>query len=41
MPIGGVKQSGIGRETGRYGVEEYTELKSVHVQLGNRPRWIG
>jgi betaine-aldehyde dehydrogenase len=40
LPIGGVKQSGIGRETGRYGVEEYTELKSVHVQLGNRPRWI-
>jgi betaine-aldehyde dehydrogenase len=40
MPIGGVKQSGVGRETGRYGVEEYTELKSVHVQLGNRPRWI-
>jgi acyl-CoA reductase-like NAD-dependent aldehyde dehydrogenase len=41
MPIGGLKQSGIGRETGRYGVEEYTELKSVHVQLGKRPRWIG
>ncbi|SMG22551.1 aldehyde dehydrogenase family protein [Paraburkholderia susongensis] len=40
LPIGGVKQSGIGRETGRYGVEEYTELKSVHVQLGNRPRWM-
>ncbi|SAK93609.1 aldehyde dehydrogenase family protein [Caballeronia ptereochthonis] len=40
LPIGGVKQSGVGRETGRYGVEEYTELKSVHVQLGNRPRWI-
>ncbi|WP_213304398.1 aldehyde dehydrogenase family protein [Paraburkholderia sacchari] len=40
MPIGGVKQSGIGRETGRYGVEEYTELKSVHIQMGNRPRWM-
>lgn len=40
MPIGGVKQSGIGRETGRYGVEEYTELKSVHIQVGNRPRWM-
>lgn len=40
MPIGGVKQSGIGRETGRYGIEEYTEVKSVHVQLGNRPRWM-
>lgn len=40
LPIGGVKQSGIGREAGRYGIEEYTELKSVHIQLGNRPRWI-
>ncbi|KXU93004.1 sorbosone dehydrogenase [Caballeronia megalochromosomata] len=40
MPIGGFKQSGIGRETGRYGVEEYTEIKSVHVQLGKRARWI-
>jgi acyl-CoA reductase-like NAD-dependent aldehyde dehydrogenase len=40
LPTGGFKQSGIGRETGRYGVEEYTELKSVHVQLGERPRWV-
>ncbi|MNE37461.1 NAD/NADP-dependent betaine aldehyde dehydrogenase [compost metagenome] len=40
LPIGGFKQSGIGRETGRYGIEEYTELKSVHVQLGQRVRWI-
>lgn len=41
LPIGGVKQSGVGRETGRYGIDEYTELKSVHVQLGKRARWIG
>lgn len=40
LPIGGFKQSGIGRETGRYGLEEYTELKSVHVQLGARARWM-
>ncbi|NBA94809.1 aldehyde dehydrogenase family protein [Pseudomonas sp. R5(2019)] len=40
LPSGGFKQSGIGRETGRYGVEEYTEVKSVHLQLGDRPRWI-
>ncbi|TBU73408.1 sorbosone dehydrogenase [Pseudomonas daroniae] len=40
LPSGGFKQSGIGRETGRYGVEEYTELKSVHVQIGDRPRWV-
>ncbi len=40
LPSGGFKQSGIGRETGRYGVEEYTELKSVHVQMGPRTPWV-
>lgn len=40
LPSGGFKQSGIGRETGRYGVEEYTELKSVHVQMGARTPWV-
>lgn len=29
MPVGGVKQSGFGRENGRAGIEAYTELKSV------------
>jgi phenylacetaldehyde dehydrogenase len=29
MPFGGFKQSGIGREHGHYGVELYTEIKSV------------
>ncbi len=29
-PFGGYKQSGIGREYGRYGIEEYFELKSIH-----------
>lgn len=33
MPFGGFKQSGIGRERGRVGVEIYTELKSVMVAL--------
>lgn len=29
VPFGGVKQSGLGREGGRQGLEEYTELKYV------------
>jgi betaine-aldehyde dehydrogenase len=39
LPIGGFKQSGVGRETGRYGVEEYTQIKSTHIELGERARW--
>ena len=31
MPIGGVKQSGWGRESARAGLELYTELKSVMI----------
>lgn len=34
MPFGGHKQSGWNRENGREGVEAYTELKSVAVDLG-------
>jgi len=33
LPFGGFKQSGLGREQARQGVEAYTELKSVIVQL--------
>jgi phenylacetaldehyde dehydrogenase len=33
LPFGGFKQSGLGREQGREGVEAYTELKSVIVAL--------
>ncbi len=33
LPFGGYKESGLGREQGRAGVEAYTELKSVIIQL--------
>ena len=33
MPFGGMKLSGWGRENGREGVESFTELKSVAIDL--------
>ncbi|MCH1625778.1 NAD-dependent succinate-semialdehyde dehydrogenase [Fredinandcohnia quinoae] len=32
-PFGGVKESGIGREGGKYGLEEYLEEKFVSIQI--------
>ena len=32
-PFGGYKQSGLGRELGTYGLNEYTEVKHVHMDL--------
>lgn len=40
QPLGGYRQSGVGREAGLTGVEEYTEVKSVHVGIGKRNAWI-
>ena len=34
MPVGGYKQSGVGRENGLTTLEHYTRLKSVQVELG-------
>lgn len=36
IPFGGVKQSGIGRELGEAGLEAYTQVKAVHINVGNR-----
>lgn len=37
-PFGGVKQSGLGREGGRAGIEEYLETKAFHIG-GLKERW--
>ncbi len=34
-PFGGYKQSGFGRELGRYALDEYTQVKHVHHSLVN------
>lgn len=36
IPFGGVKQSGIGRELGEAGLEAYSQIKAVHVNMGNK-----
>jgi len=36
IPFGGVKQSGIGRELGEAGLEAYTQIKAVHVNMGSK-----
>jgi acyl-CoA reductase-like NAD-dependent aldehyde dehydrogenase len=36
MPFGGMKASGIGREKGEIGFEEFTEVKSVSIRTGSR-----
>lgn len=35
MPVGGYKQSGIGRENGSATINHYTQLKSVYVGMGD------
>ncbi len=35
MPVGGYKQSGIGRENGHATIQHYTQLKSVYVGMGD------
>jgi len=39
VPFGGKKQSGIGRELGSYALAEYTSVKSVHWNFGEKLDW--
>ena len=39
-PWGGYKQSGIGRELGSYGLDEYTEIKQINIQLDDEPMGV-
>lgn len=33
IPFGGVKMSGMGRENGRAAIEDYTQLKTIYVEM--------
>lgn len=41
VTFGGMKQSGLGREIGSYGLEEFLEVKSVALRIGRtRAPWV-
>ncbi|KAF9516855.1 hypothetical protein BS47DRAFT_1340473 [Hydnum rufescens UP504] len=37
VPFGGYKQSGQGRELGEYALDNYTQVKAVHINLSGPP----
>ena len=41
LPFGGYKASGHGREMGQAGIDEFTELKALHLRTGPRRPFFG
>ena len=39
LPFGGFKESGLGREIGRFAIEEFTELKTIQLHIGKKTSW--
>jgi betaine-aldehyde dehydrogenase len=40
MSFGGYKESGLGRELGRHAIDEFTELKTIAINTGERKMWV-
>jgi acyl-CoA reductase-like NAD-dependent aldehyde dehydrogenase len=36
VPFGGFKQSGVGRELGEYGLQQYSEVKTVTIAVSSK-----
>ena len=39
VPFGGYKESGLGREMGTAAIDEFTEIKTIQVHIGERTGW--